>query len=229
MTYRCVIIDDEDLARELIETHLTHFVELELVGSFSSAIEARTFDFSQADLLFLDIEMPVLRGTDFFKHLQPKPAVIFTTAYREYAVEGFDLAAVDYLLKPITFQRFYRAVERFLAAQTLPLVELPPTNTKTSIFVRKDRKQIKLQLEDIRYIESVKDYIRIHLADESHTVKHTLREFIQRLDERFLQVHRSFVVNKDQITAYTKHDIELGTTEIPVGAQYREVLKRLEG
>ncbi|MEM1216400.1 MAG: LytTR family DNA-binding domain-containing protein [Bacteroidota bacterium] len=141
-------------------------------------------------------------------------------------MEGFDLAAVDYLLKPITFQRFYQAVERFLAAQaTLPSQAIAAH--KPFIFIRKDRKQVKLLLQKVRYVESWKDYVRIHLQDESYTVKHTLRDFVARLDKRFLRVHRSFVVNKDHITAYTKHDIELGNTEIPIGPQYRGILEEL--
>ncbi len=229
MKYRCAIIDDEELARELITTHLSHFAEMDLVATCSSAIEARQVDFSKIDLLFLDIEMPVLKGTDFFKHLDPKPAVIFTTAYRDYAVDGFNLDAVDFLLKPITFDRFYKAIEKFLKAQATPspTTESTPNKPKDFIFIRKDRKQVKLLLADILYIESLKDYVRIHQTDQKHTVKYSLTQFAELLDDRFLRIHRSFIVNIDQVTAYTKRDIEIGQLELPIGLNYRSVVDHL--
>ncbi|MEM0991381.1 MAG: response regulator transcription factor [Bacteroidota bacterium] len=227
MKYRCVIIDDEALARELVATHLSHFEELELVATCSTAIEARRLDFSTIDLLFLDIEMPVLKGTDFLAHLTPKPAVIFTTAYRDYAVEGFNLDAVDYLLKPITFHRFFKAVEKFLKLQTAPnkRKENQQPLLKDFIFIRKDRKQVKLFLSNILYIESLKDYIQIHQIDQKHTIKHSLTQFAQLLDERFLRIHRSFIVNTNQVTAYTKRDVEIGSLELPIGLNYRAVVE----
>jgi len=229
MTHRCLIIDDEELARELIESHLSQLSEFELVASCASAIEARKIlQSEQIDLLFLDIEMPVLKGTDFFKNLLHKPKVIFTTAYRDYALDGFELNAVDYLLKPITFQRFFKATEKFLSQQpsTVTPSIAPATPTKEPfVFIRKDRKQVKVFLNDILYIESLKDYIKIHQAKEAHTVKYSITAFHELLDERFLRIHRSFVVNTDKITAYTKQDIEIGQVEIPIGDSYR---KRVE-
>lgn len=233
-TYKCLIIDDEEWARELIESHLSQLSEFEVVASCASAIEARSILQQQTiDLLFLDIEMPVLKGTEFFKSLLNKPSVIFTTAHRNYALDGFELNAVDYLLKPITFERFFKATEKFLSLQrrTIPLPS-PISTVKTNkpfIFIRKNRKQVKLFFDTILYIESLKDYIRIHLTTETHTVKYSLTTFQESLDGRFLRVHRSFIINLDQITAYTKQDVEIGKIEIPIGESYREVvLKFLE-
>jgi len=228
MIYHCVIIDDEDLARELIENHLSQLTEFEIVASCASAIEARKIlQAEKIDLLFLDIEMPVLKGTDFFRNLLHKPKVIFTTAYRDYALDGFDLNAVDYLLKPITFERFFKATEKFLSQQQFK-VALPTTSLVTPkeqfVFIRKDRKQVKVFLNDILYIESLKDYIKIHLLTEAHTIKHSITTFQELLDERFLRIHRSFVINVDKITAYTKHDVEIGQTEIPIGDSYRKTV-----
>ena len=228
MTIKCVIIDDEELARELIENHLSQLAEFELVASCGSAIEARKIlQEKKVDLLFLDIEMPVLKGTAFFKNLINKPSVIFTTAHRHYALDGFDLNAVDYLLKPITFERFFKATEKFLEKNRTVVAPAPKIKenvapTKDFIFIREDRKQVKLILESILYIESLKDYIKIHLANETHTIKHSITAFHELLDTRFLRIHRSFIINVDKITAYTKHDIEIGKIEIPIGESYKQ-------
>lgn len=233
-TYKCMIIDDEEWARGLIESHLAQLSEFEVIASCASAIEARGILQQQTvDLLFLDIEMPVLKGTAFFKSLLNKPSVIFTTAHRNYALDGFELNAVDYLLKPITFERFFKATEKFLSQQNRtipsPTQISPPILSKSFIFIRKNRKQVKLFFDTILYIESLKDYIRIHLANETHTVKYGLTTFQESLDNRFLRIHRSFIINIDQITAYTKQDVEIGEIEVPIGESYREVVfKSLE-
>lgn len=232
MIYKCVIVDDEELARELIETHLGQLDNFELVASCQSAIEASAILQQQSvDLLFLDIEMPVLKGTDFFKNLVHKPKVIFTTAYRDYALDGFELNAVDYLLKPITFGRFFKAIEKFLDSENAtPITTSINDNVINNdfIFIRKDRKQIKIKFEDILYIESLKDYVKIHLLDEKHMTKYSISAFHKQLDSRFIRVHRSYIVNQNKISAYTKHDIEINNIEIPIGDNYKqEVLGNL--
>lgn len=223
--YKCVIIDDEELARNLIKNHLSQLNDFEIVAICESAIEAsKVLQQQQVDLLFLDIEMPVLRGTDFFKNLIHKPKVIFTTAYRDYALDGFELNAVDYLLKPITFSRFFKAVEKFLELQPknqTPQITIENSVKNDSIFIRKDRKQVKVFFDDILYIESVKDYIKIHFSHGNHMIKHSITSFYEQLDNRFLRIHRSYIINKDKITAYTKCDVEIGEIEIPIGESYR--------
>ncbi|MFK8161619.1 MAG: LytR/AlgR family response regulator transcription factor [Lewinella sp.] len=223
MIHQCLVVDDEDLARELITGHLKQLPEFNLVGTCASALEARRVLQTQTvDLLFLDIEMPVLKGTDFLKSLPYPPKVIFTTAYRNYALDGFELNAVDYLLKPITFERFYKAAMKYLEqSQTAP-PETSTSSRRNHIFIRKDRKQIKLLLSDIRYVESLKDYISIVTVSETHTIKHRLTAFLNLLDDRFIQIHRSFLVNLDQVTAYTKQDVEIGTKELPIGELYKK-------
>ena len=225
MIYKCLIIDDEELARELIERHLKQLEDFELVASCTSANEASNVLKQQAvDLLFLDIEMPVLKGTEFFKNLLQKPKVIFTTAYRDYALDGFELNAVDYLLKPITFSRFFKAIEKFKEQSSLVIKEKTSTIQTTEddfIFVSKNRKKVKVIFDKILYIESLKDYIKIHLVNESHTVKFSISAFEKELDARFIRIHRSYIVNKNKITAYTKNDIEIGKAEIPIGDNYR--------
>ena len=227
MRYKCLIVDDEELARELIATHLSILDDFELVASCANALEARSILQKETiDLLFLDIEMPMLKGTEFFKGLENKPKVIFTTAYRNYAVEGFDLNAVDYLLKPILLDRFLQGIDKFLASVQAdsPMGKLFADH----IFVKSHKKNVKILLKDVLYIESVKDYIRIHTPAQKWMVKGGITAFATQLDRRFLRIHRSFIVNMDQVTAFTKQDIEIGTLEIPIGESYKqEVLRRL--
>ena len=236
--YRCLVVDDEQLARELLETHLAHIDQLELVASCASAIEAtRYLNTHSIDLLFLDIEMPVLKGTDFYQSLSRKPAVIFTTAYRDYAVDGFELAAVDYLLKPIVFSRFFKAVERFLSSrnpdndaglsENEPAASAPPPD---HIFVRVDRKDVKLTLANVVYVQGLKDYVKIHTDHGTHIVKSGLAAICERMGDDFVRVHRSYVVNRNKVTAISSHDVEVGQTEIPIGSRYRQTaIARIDG
>ncbi|TMM58088.1 response regulator transcription factor [Maribacter algarum] len=224
MIYTCVVVDDEDLARRLIENHISQLENFKVVASCQSAIEAsKILKTENVDLLFLDIEMPVLTGTEFFANLIQKPKVIFTTAYRDYALDGFELNAVDYLLKPITFGRFFKAIEKFLEQQQSKIEtpsevkEIP----KNHIFVRKDRKQVKVFFKDILYIESVKDYIKIVTPESNHLVKHSMTSFEGLLDNRFVRTHRSYIVNANKVIAYTKQDVEIGKIEIPISESYR--------
>lgn len=228
MNYKCVIVDDEELARELIATHLSHLKEFELIASCENALEARSvLQKEQVDLLFLDIEMPLLKGTDFFKSLSRKPKVIFTTAFRNYAVEGFELNAVDYLLKPILFDRFIVAIEKFLELSKINFTQF--ADRKSHVFIQSNKKNIKIQLDEVLYIESLKDYIQIHFPDDKLMIKYSISRFEEQLDRRFFRVHRSFIVNTDKVTAFTKNDIEIGQIEIPIGSSYKNlVLTRLQ-
>lgn len=222
MKYKCVIVDDEELARELIETHLSQLDQFELVASCESALEAQKVLSSETiDLLFLDIEMPVLKGTDFLKGLINTPKVIFTTAYRDYAIEGFELNAVDYLLKPIVFDRFFKAVEKFLASVIPPSIPQEEIKESDHIYIQSNRKNIKINLKDILFVESIKDYVRVQMENEEVTFKAGITAFHKRLDNRFLRVHRSFLVNTTKITAFTKSDIEIDQKEIPIGEMYK--------
>jgi len=220
--YKCLIVDDEELARELIVTHLNQLPDFEIVGICASAIEASSvLKKENIDLIFLDIEMPVLKGTDFVKNLVHKPKVIFTTAHREYAIESYELNVVDYLLKPIVFNRFFKAIEKFLDTQVV--VE---TNQKTSelthIFVQSNKKNIKVLYNEILYVESIKDYIKIHTKNSKLTIKHGISTFEDKLDDRFIRVHRSYIINKQKVTAYTKQDVEIDDIEIPIGDLYKK-------
>lgn len=221
--YNCLIIDDEDLARSLLESYVEKIPQLNLLGSCASAIEATPIlHEKQVDLLLLDIEMPVLKGMDFYRNLTNKPKVIFTTAYRDYAVEGFEQSAVDYLLKPITFPRFYKAIERFISIVNLESAS--NYSPEEHIFIRENRKEIKLIINEVLYIQSLKDYIQIYTNDNKHIVKSSLTGFIEQLPAHFKRVHRSYAINTLQITAITNKDIEIGEHEIPIGDNFRHFL-----
>lgn len=236
---KCLIVDDEPLALQLIQSHIERLPQLEIVAACQNALEA--FDLlkkEQIDLVFLDIQMPVLTGIEFVKSLQHPPSIIFTTAYREYAVESYELEVVDYLLKPITFTRFFKAINKYInqnkvpqASQVIPqAAPTAETSEDSFLYVNANKKRIKVLFQEVEYIESLKDYIRIHQASGSITTKEKISEFEQKLPPYFLRIHRSFIVNTKQITAYTAHDVEIKDKEIPIGGSYKkEVFERLGG
>jgi len=230
----CIIVDDEPLAIRLIKRHINQMPELELVNSFENPLEAFGFlKDNKVDLLFLDIQMPLLTGLEFVKSLTDRPGIIFTTAYRDYAVESYELNVVDYLVKPIPFSRFFTAVNKYLSKKpdtiSQPIVQESKSERLNYIYVNANKKYIKISFEGILYVESVKDYIRIHLEKERVITKHTISEFYKKLPGYFLRTHRSFIVNKKKISAFTSHDIEIGSKEIPIGGSYKkDVLTDLE-
>ena len=233
---KCLIIDDEPLAIMLIEKHVSQIPQLEIVASCQNALEAfEILKKEPIDLLFLDIQMPVLTGLEFAKSLQHPPSIIFTTAYREYALESYELNVVDYLLKPITFTRFFKAINKYLNSrqpEVVPVVQIAaPTSTLPDfIYVNANKKHIKILFQDILYVESIKDYIRIHMTNQRITTKDKISEFEQKVPDYFLRIHRSFIVNKRKVTAFTSHDVEIGKAEIPIGVSYKksvfEILKQ---
>ncbi|MEM6630461.1 MAG: LytTR family DNA-binding domain-containing protein [Bacteroidota bacterium] len=233
----CLVVDDEPLAVELIEQYIQKVPQLACVGSCWNALEAfEILKQQQVDLIFLDIQMPELSGIEFVKSLPSPPSIIFTTAYRDYAVESYELDVVDYLLKPITFSRFFKSVNKFLAKWESHLGEVStlvvPAPTPSFLFVNSQRKQVKVALDEVLYVESIKDYVYIHLPHKSVQTKDTITEFEQKLPPFFLRVHRSFILNTRKISAFNAHDIELEGKEIqiPIGISYKkEVMAFLEG
>ncbi len=222
MGYKCIVVDDEPLARELIASHLMNFENFELINSFENALKAYTFlETNTVDLIFLDIEMPLLKGNDFLKKLKNPPKVIFTTAYREYAIEGYELNVIDYLLKPITFDRFFVSIEKFKQLQTP--VKKQETTLENHIFVVSGSKNIRIVFDEIVFVESLKDYITIHLENgKSHHVKQNISVFEKLLDSNFVRIHRSFIIHAKKLTAYSKNGVEINAVEIPIGNSYKE-------
>ncbi len=223
--YQSRVVDDEALARELIESHIEKIDGFDLAASCGSAIEAGAIRKQRPiDLMFLDIEMPVLKGVEFYQRLSNRPKVIFTTAYRDYAVDGFELQAVDYLLKPITFSRFFQAIEHFQSLLLRPRNEPVLQACDKHIYIRENRKQVRLDLNKVLYIQRLKDYVQIYTEDGKNTAKCSMSAFLKQLDERFVRVHRSYIINTDKVSAISPHDIELGHIQIPIGERYREHL-----
>jgi DNA-binding LytR/AlgR family response regulator len=225
---RCLIIDDEPLAIEVIKSHLSQLTGIDLVGTFANVIEAmEVIKTGNIDLIFLDIEMPLLSGIDFVKTIPNVPKVIFTTAYRHHAIDSYELDVVDYLLKPISFGRFFKAVNKFKAQLKLPLAMQSPseeTVVNDHLYVNVNKKYVKIKFEEMLYIESIKDYVKIHIASGNVVTKDALSNFEEKLPSYFLRTHRSFIVNAQKITAFTKVDVEIGKQEIPIGSSYKEVV-----
>ncbi|MEM7084923.1 MAG: LytTR family DNA-binding domain-containing protein [Bacteroidota bacterium] len=227
---RCLIIDDEPLAIEVIKTHLSKLPELELAATFNNPIEAlEVLKEKKIDLIFLDIEMPLLSGIDFMKTIPSVPKVIFTTAYRNYAIESYELDVIDYLLKPISFSRFFKAINKYKAVVKLPVSTITTSEeiiANDHIYVNVNKKFVKIKFVDIQYIESIKDYIRIHLPAQSIVTKDAISNFEDKLPSQFLRIHRSFIVNTVKVTAFTKVDVEIGDKEIPIGSSYKDAVIR---
>lgn len=223
---RCLIIDDEPLAIDVIKSHLSQLSGFDLVGTFTNVITAMDMIKTEnIDLIFLDIEMPLLSGIDFVKTIPNVPKVIFTTAYRHHAIESYELDVVDYLLKPVSFGRFFKAVNKFKAQLQLPLA-VPASSEELIVndhlYVNVNKKYVKIKFEEMLYVESIKDYVKIHLASGNVVTKDALSNFEEKLPNNFLRTHRSFIVNTQKITAFTKVDVEIGKQEIPIGSSYKD-------
>ncbi|MBB5623626.1 DNA-binding LytR/AlgR family response regulator [Pedobacter cryoconitis] len=226
MKVKCLLVDDEPLAIELLERHLEQFDNFEVVATCSNAVEALSIlSNNTIDLLFLDIQMPRLSGIDFLKTIKKPPQTIFTTAYREFALESYDLEIVDYLLKPITFDRFFKAVERYLRQHYKPINSIATVPETPFIILKSGIKNYKINVADIIYIESIRDYIKVLTTECELTIKYKISNIeIELKSQRFLRVHRSFIVNIEKITSFSPSMVELGKKEIPIGPMYKQIV-----
>lgn len=232
---RCAVVDDEPLAVELLTGYINRLPDLELVDTSSNAVDA--FGLLQrktVDLLFLDIQMPRLTGIDFLKTLSHPPMVIMTTAHREFALEGYELDVVDFLLKPISFERFLKSVGKAFQRRQPETLEsatdlLQPT-AQSHLYIRVDKEMVKVLLTDILWVESMKDYVKIRTAQQLYITYLRISYLEETLPSSlFLRIHRSFIVAKDRISAFTAYAVRVDGTELPIGRNYRnEVMKRLE-
>jgi DNA-binding LytR/AlgR family response regulator len=229
------VIDDEQPARDILHNHIERVESLELAGSCSNAVEALSFlQSNTVDLLFLDIQMPHILGTNFLRTLKNPPKVIFTTAYRKYAVEGFELDAVDFLLKPISFDRFLKAVNKIfkINVQSNLMENERPDNkgdqAQSFLYFRSDRKMVKVLFDDILYIEGLRDYIRIFTATKSIVTKHLLASLEEMLpSDSFLRIHRSYIVSVGKIDSFNGDIIEIAKKELPIGRMYKNDVNKL--
>ena len=234
MKITCLIVEDEPLARNLMVAYVEKVPYLHLLKACSNPLDAIDFLRDNAvDLLFLDVQMPEITGITLLKVLQKKPLVILTTAYSEYALEGYELDILDYLLKPITFERFLKAVEK--ANQRMNISTINPTEILVSeknepkqnfIFVKDGTKQIKVRLSDILYIESLKDYVRIYTKTQKIVSLLTMKALESQLPEtEFTRIHNSFIVSLEAIDAIDKEKVQIGETFLPVSDTYKKSFK----
>lgn len=232
MTWKCLLVDDEPLAIEVLEKYIEAVDQLQVVGTCRNAFQAMEFlQKNHVDLIFLDIHMPKLTGTSFVRTLQHPPKIIFTTAYKEHAIDAFELDAVDYLLKPISLERFLRAVNKLTQTTFTHPEEMPVISQNASgfIYFRSDRKMVKLFYDEILYIESIKDYIKIvREGNAPLLVKQSISATEELLPPHlFLRIHRSFIVAIQKITAFTNNDVEIQRVEIPIGRLYKPQLQKI--
>ena len=226
---KCLIIDDEPLAQNVIENYLKNFTDIELIAKCENALTALAWIRKQKiDLIFLDISMPFISGIDFIKTLQNPPKIILTTAHKEFAVESYELNVLDYLLKPISFERFVKAINKLEndAPQIIKPV-IDDSDSEVFIYVKSDKKNVKILLKEILFIESLKDYIKIHTPAKTIITQVPISAIEQRLPDSFLRIHRSFIIAKDKITAYTPHDFEIGKHQIPIGRNYKAIVAKI--
>ncbi|BDD04355.1 LytR/AlgR family response regulator transcription factor [Aureibacter tunicatorum] len=222
---KSIIVDDEPTARKILEIHLQSIPSIELVAVCKNALEAfKALNENQIDLIFLDIDMPDISGLSLAKSISNDTKVIFTTAHREYAIEGFELQAIDYLLKPISLERLFKAVEVYKKRTSTPIIETKDdTQIKDFAFVKSDRKMIKIKFNEIQYIESQKDYLKIYLNNEFIMVRESISHFESILpSKQFLRIHRSFIIQVKKIDAYTHELIEIKNQALPIGRQYKQ-------
>jgi DNA-binding LytR/AlgR family response regulator len=221
---RCIIVDDEAPARDLIRHHISGLEDFELLASFDNAIDAFTFLQKNAvDLAFLDIRMPKVSGLQLIRSLERRPNIIFTTAYREYAADGFEMDALDYLLKPITLERFMKSVSRFIRYHR-PIVPQPAVNDfgQAYIFLKVGRGQVKIFLRDIVYIEGLSDYIKVHTLSHSYVASAKLAHMEEKLPEkRFARIHKSFIVALDRVSSYNSGEVTVNNKQLPLGRVFK--------
>jgi len=235
MKIRCIAVDDEPLALRVIESHIEKMQDIELIAKCSNAIDAfAVLKNKKIDLIFLDIQMPELTGLDFLKTLQNPPHVIFTTAYRNYAIDAFDLDVLDYLLKPISFERFLKSINKFYNRKKESITNIKQNansyhDTSSFIYIKKGKSMVKILVNNIIYIESLKDYVKIHTKEQTYLTKQQIKVFEEILPEdKFLRIHKSFIISLNSITSFSPSKIEINQTILPIGRTYKSlVLKKL--
>lgn len=227
MKLKCIIVDDEPLSLKVIEGHLKKIPYIKVIKAFQSAIPVYEFIADNpVDLIFLDIEMPGLTGIDFIKSLKEKPAIVITSAKREYAIEGFDLDVDDYLVKPLTFERLLKSVNKVAEGKISSKKTVSQNNRDNDyIYLKENKRMAKVYLKNIIYLERLKDYIRVVRTCKTLITKLQLNYFEEILGNNdFIRIHRSFIIAKNKIDAYSSSTIELGDTELPIGRKYKDVV-----
>ena len=229
---KCIIVEDETLAQDVIRSHLARIPEMELIGVYRTAPEAKTaLDNQEVDVLFLDIRLPGMSGLHFLRGLSDPPFVVLTTAYAEYALESYEFNVIDYLLKPISFERFSKAVNKLLDGRLYPATAAGvPGPHGDHIFIKSNSKFFRVSFSEILYIQGMKDYLKIATPDFTLVTHQTMNEMEGMLPARqFIRVHRSWLVAIRHIRAIYGNSVEVGKLTIPIGANYKEMVMELVG
>jgi len=226
MVYTCIVVDDEPLARKGIQLHIKEIPSLKQIGEFSNAVQAGEFlQNNDVDIMFLDIQMPGLTGIDFVRNMNVQPAIIFTTAYTEYAIDAFDLNVVDYLLKPIKFDRFYKAAikaQEFIKLRNEGASDFEDF-TQEYVYIKSDRKYIRLYYTDVLFIQGMKDYVMIHTLTQKYMTAMNIKTILAQLPETtFARVSKSYIINIDKIDSIDIDMVYIGEHDIPVGNAYKK-------
>jgi len=234
-THKCLIVDDEPMARDVLRRYIEKIPSLKMIGECSNAIDALVFlQNNNVDLIFLDIRMPELLGTDFVKSLHNPPKIIFTTAHKEYALEGYELDVIDYLLKPVRFERFLKAVNKAFpkkdeVGQGNGIINERKSGTDF-IYLRVDRKLVKIILSDILYIESARDYVKVFTKDKCLITRQTISSIEAMLSgNEFVRIHRSYIIAVNKIKSLSSDLVEIANTELPIGKMYKNSFLKLQG
>lgn len=228
MKIKCLIADDEPPARELLVSYITRLDQLEIVGQCANALE--TFEFLQKkeiDLLFLDIQMPKMSGLELIKSLHNRPGIVLTTAFREYAVEGFELDVLDYLVKPVSFERFLKTISKYnhyySGGNTNESSPLADPFDSAYMFFKVNKDMVKIYLKEIIYIESIKDYLKIVTQEKSYITYQRISYMEEKLPEnRFIRIHKSYIIAHDKIRTFRNDMLKIGNADLPVGRFYRQ-------
>lgn len=225
---KCIVVDDEPLAQEVLERYLQNIREIELVTTCSNALEAfEVLNNESIDLMFLDISMPVISGLDFLRSLHKAPAVIITTAHPDYALQGYDLDVVDYLVKPVSMERFMKAINKAIERVRLPVPQAR-NSTPDYMFVKSDQKLIRINFSDIQYIEGMKDYVKIFTTEKMIVTLHTMKFFEANLpSNQFIRIHKSYIANASSIKSIAGNELELHQSRLPIGSSYKENLMKM--
>ena len=233
MKYSCLIVDDEPLSHDVLKSHLRHFQNVDIVASFYNAKDAREYLLSHpVDVVFMDIHMPEISGLDLLRSIEARPVTIITTAYRDYALEGFELGVIDYLIKPIAIERFsgalHRAIDFLRLSKTAENIDSEKPGNDYHIVIKSGTKKILVDYRNILFAQGLKDYTILHEASRKYVVKGSVKAFENYLPTSwFIRVHKSFIVAKNQVRIIHKNKIELNAISIPIGRSFKENVESL--
>ena len=225
-TLKCVIVDDEEMASRVLKSHLTHVPDMEITQVFQSAVKAfLALEKLEVDVLFLDIQMPKMTGLSMLKMMEKPPLTVLTTAHREFALEGFELDVLDYLLKPISLERFLKTVNKVRRAKK-PGLSATATQASNHIFIKANRNFVKVAFSEIVYIEALKNHVKVVTKDNMLLTLTTISDFYEKLPKTdFIRVHRSFIVNRSFIESFGTTEIALPSKVVPIGRSYKDEVR----